>query len=421
MTQLMSVSEARERILSTFKLLDPEPVNLPEAAGRVLAEDVRSNIDLPVFDNSSMDGFAIRAEDVVEARRDGPVKLKVIEDVPAGQTSSRSVSVGEAARVMTGSPLPHGANAIIPLEDTDHFQIKPHFEDKLSPFVQIFRAVETGDYVRYRGEDVRKGDLILARGSRLRPQDIGLLAMIGVPSVKVYRRPKIAIVSTGDELQPVGEPLEPGKIFESNAYTLSALVRRDGGEPIYLGIARDSEAAVREKLDEAITLGADLILSSAGVSVGAFDFVRHVVEQRGELSFWRVNMRPGKPLAFGHYQGVPIVGLPGNPVSAFIGYEVFVQPVVTKLLGQNEIQRPRIKATLLEQVGSDGRESYLRSIVHYENGRWQARLTGHQGSGNLRSLVQANALLIIPSGVKSLPAGSEVDAWFLDRLDGIYD
>jgi molybdopterin molybdotransferase len=263
---------------------------------------------------------------------------------------------------------------------------------------------------------VKKGEIIFRAGIRLRPQDIGYLAMLGIPKVSVYRKPQVAIISTGDELIPVGVSLEPGKIYDSNAYTLSALISREGGNPIYLGIAVDKETAIQELFERAISLNVDLVLSSAGVSVGAFDYVRKIIEQYGELSFWRVNMRPGKPFLFGHYHQTPFVGLPGNPVSAYVGYEVFVRPAILKMVGIKELYRPVIRVQLLENVESDGRESYLRAIVRSQNEGWVAKLTGHQGSGNLYSLVQANALLIIPSGVKSLPIGCEVDAWLLDEI-----
>jgi molybdopterin molybdotransferase len=237
--------------------------------------------------------------------------------------------------------------------------------------------------------------------------------MLGVAKVSVFRLPRIVILSTGDELVPVESPLQPGKIHDSNAYTLSALIARDGGEAVYLGIVPDREESVRKILETAVESEADLILSSAGVSVGAFDFVRTVVQQDGKLDFWRVNMRPGKPLAFGNFQGVPFIGLPGNPVSAFVGYEVFVRPAISRLAGLLNISRNRIRATISHEIQSDGRESYLRAVVKIQDGRWFAKLTGHQGSGNLLSLVQANALLIIPSGVKSLPSGADVDAWLL--------
>jgi len=286
--------------------------------------------------------------------------------------------------------------------------------------VKIFKRISPGENVRLRGKDLSKDDIVLRPGKLLNPQDIGLLAMLGIREVHVYRRPKIAMISTGDELIPVGKKLLPGKIHDSNAYTLSSQINRDGGEPLYLGIALDSEDSIRKLLDQALDSKADLILSTAGVSVGAFDYVRRVVEQNGELGFWRVNIRPGKPLLFGHYRGLPFIGLPGNPVSAFVGYEVFVRPAIQKLSGGKIQTRQTISVILSEAVESDGRESYLRGYVEKQSGVWMARLTGHQGSGNLLSLVQANALLIIPSEVKSLPSGAEIDAWLIgDAGEGI--
>jgi molybdopterin molybdotransferase len=230
-------------------------------------------------------------------------------------------------------------------------------------------------------------------------------------NVVVYRQPRIALLSSGDELLPAEAPLAPGKIHESNSRVLSVLAGSMGVEVIQLGIATDSEADIRTRLDRAVHEKADMIVTSAGVSVGAFDFIKSVIEDAGGLDFWKVNMRPGKPLAFGKYKGIPIFGLPGNPVSAFVGFEVFVRPALEKLIGVEVKTRPRQTAQLAEPIQSDGRESYLRAIVSQENGRLTARLTGHQGSGNMFSLVRANALLIVPSGVKSLPAASEVEIW----------
>jgi molybdopterin molybdotransferase len=417
LSSLISVTEARQRLLESFTAVESESIPLTQAAGRVLAEDVVAGFDLPLFANSSMDGFAVRAADVIASLPDRPVVLSVVADVPAGQMSPVEIKPGEAARIMTGAPLLAGADAVVPVEDTDHHERGDHPGSTAPSRVQIFKAVEVGAYVRPRGQDVRTGEVVLRSNFRLRPQDVGLLAMLGCVEVTVYRRPRVVMLSTGDELLPVEKPLSPGKIHDSNAYTLSASVTQDGGEAIYLGIAKDQEDAVRNIVEKAVENKADLILSSAGVSVGAFDFVRQVVEKHGRIEFWRVNMRPGKPLAFGSYRGIPFLGLPGNPVSAFVGYEVFVRPAIRKLSGLPDRNRPTVTVRLLEPVDSDGRESYLRAIVSFQNGSYIARLTGHQGSGNLLSLVQANALLIIPSGVKSLPAEAEVNAWLLGEIE----
>ena len=412
--KLLSVAEARTRLLSAFSVVEKDNVPLIQATGRVLCNDIVSEIDLPNFHNSSMDGFAVRSIDVRNASSVNPISLSIVADIPAGKIIDTPIDHGKAARIMTGAPMPPGADAVVPIEDTDQYRHHTGYE---SPYlVHIYRPVQPGEFIRLKGQDVSRGDVVLKTGVKLRPQDIGYLAMLGMSEVSVYRKPRVAIMSTGDELLPVGVPIEPGKVYDSNAFTLSALVDRDGGIPIYFGTATDQEEAIRELMEKAVSQGVDLILSTAGVSVGAFDYVRKVVEQFGKLSFWRVNMRPGKPLLFGHYHEIPFFGLPGNPVSAFMGFEVFVRPALLKLIGISETQYPVIRVKLLESVESDGRESYLRAIVTFQEKNWVARLAGHQGSGNFRSLVQANALLIIPSGVKSLPVGSEVEGWLLDDV-----
>lgn len=412
MTGLMSVSEAQQRLLALFHVMEEEFIALEAAAGRVLARPIHAAFDLPPFANSSMDGFAVRSQDVSSAGADRPARLAVTADIPAGQAVEIRLEAGQAIRIMTGAPLPEGADAVVPVEDTDFPSRQP---GQAAPqAVSIFRAARAGDNVRPAGQDVRLGELVLEPGQRLRPQDLGFLAMLGISQVAVYRRPRVAILSTGDELLPAGAPLAPGKIYDSNTPTLIALVQRYGGEAIDLGIARDREDDVRRCLSQAVEQKADLVLSSAGVSVGAFDFVRSVVEQDGRLEFWRVNMRPGKPFTCGQYRGIPFIGLPGNPVSAFVGFEVFVRPALQMLVGLPVGPLRVIKAVLSEPVESDGRESYLRGVVTCHAGSCSARLTGHQGSGNLRSLVQANALLLVPSGVKSLPSGAEIDAWLFE-------
>lgn len=411
---MISVNEALQQLLASFHPLESELIPLSEAAGRILAEGVESGIDLPLFTNSSMDGFAVRSSDVSNASQDHPVALFVVEDIPAGKSPSVRLVENQTSRIMTGAPIPDGADAVIPVEDTDQYDQKSRSNFELPSKIKVNRAVDSGDYIRLQGEDVKQNEVVLHSNSPLKPQELGILAMLGKSQVSVYRSPKISILSTGDELIPVGEPLESGQIHDSNAYTLSALITRDYGNPEYLGIVPDNEDSVRKFLETAVANSADLILSSAGVSVGVFDYVRTVVENDGELTFWRVNMRPGKPVAFGSFQGVPFIGLPGNPVSAFVGYEVFVRPAILKFSGITEVPRYRIRARLMDGIKSDGRESYLRGILKYDNNEWLAQLTGHQGSGNLLSLVQANALLIIPPGVKSLAPGAEVDAWLLD-------
>jgi len=409
---MLSVSDARTRILATFTPVETVTLPIDDLAGRVLAVDVDATTDFPPFDNSSVDGFAVKISDAVAATSDSPRTLNVIDDIRAGTYSTTPIRPGQCARIMTGAPLPPGAEAVVMVEDTD---FKVRFSESIAPkTVTVFQSVRPGENVRQRGDDLHEGDLVMLSGRRLGAREIGLLAMLGFPEMLVYRRPRVALLSSGDELLPVGAELTSGKIHDANSYMLAALLESSGVELIRLGVASDTEADVRSRLERAVQEKADLIISSAGVSMGAFDYIKAVVESDGGLDFWKVNMRPGKPLAFGKFHGIPFFGLPGNPVSAFVGFEVFVRPALEKLSGQAFHPRPTQTARLAEPVESDGRETYLRVIVNEENGQLTARLTGHQGSGNLLSLVQGNALLILPSGVKSLPASSEVQIWSLE-------
>jgi molybdopterin molybdotransferase len=275
------------------------------------------------------------------------------------------------------------------------------------------KPVQPGENVRQRGMDVRSGQKVLTAGHRLRAQDLGILAMVGIARVPVFRRPRVALLSGGNELVAVDQPLTRGKTRDTNMHTLGALIAESGCEVVALGIVPDSAKAIRARIEHAKAARVDLLLSSAGVSVGALDLMREVVRADGRLDFWRVDVRPGKPLAFGQLRGIPYIGLPGNPVSAFVGFELFVRPALARLAGHKDSIRRIVVATLVEAVESDGRESYLRSIVEEEKGHFRVRLTGHQGSGNLLSLVQANALLIVPAGVKSLAVGDQVSTWLL--------
>ncbi len=408
---MLSVTEARERILSHFQAAAEESLPLIECANRVLAVDITAPHDLPLFDNSSMDGFAIRAVDLSSGADASNVTLSVVADIPAGSAPTVTLAQGQAARIMTGAQMPEGADAVIPVEDTNaNFQ-----ETGTTPpqTVSFTRTVKVGENVRARGTDLHAGDVVLRKGHLLKPQDLGLLAMLGFANVTVHKKPRVALLSSGDELVELGMPLTEGKIHDSNSYAIGALIQNAGAELIRLGVAKDTRQSVEGLLQKAITENVDLIITSAGVSVGAFDFVKEVIEANGKLDFWRVNMRPGKPFTFGEYFNRPFIGLPGNPVSAFVGFEVFVRPVLERLNGQLDGTRQTVKVRCEEEILSDGRESYLRARVREENGIRFARLTGHQGSGNLLSLVQADALLIIPAGVKCVPVGQEVEALLL--------
>jgi len=404
---MLSVSEARERILSQFQTTATETISLVASSNRVLAEDVTAKHDSPPFDNSSMDGFAIRAEDTNASLS----TLNVVADIPAGISPKVTLANGQAARIMTGAQMPQGANAVIPVEDTD---FNSREAGTVAPkTVSLNRKVNLGENIRPRGMDLHAGDVVLKKGRILKAQDLGLLASLGIAKVEVFKKPRVALLSSGNELLEVNQPLEAGKIHDSNSYMLATLIESAGAEVLRLGVAKDTRESVTDLLEKAVTEKADLILSSAGVSVGAFDYIKEVIELQGKMDFWRVNMRSGKPLAFGEYRGLKFIGLPGNPVSAFVGFEVFVREVLKKLSGCSDGNRLKIKVRSAEEIESDGRESYLRAKIREENGILLASLTGHQGSGNLLSLVQADALLIIPAGVKCVPAGQEVEALLL--------
>lgn len=412
MSTLLSVDEVRHYILSQLSPLPVETISLEQAFRRVLATPILAPSDLPPFTNSSVDGFAVRALDVKGASQLHPIELKVFADIPAGFSPHFTLPPGHAARIMTGAPLPNGADAVVPIENTN---LSFHDQTTQPPyFVQVFTPVKPGDNVRPRGQDILRGHTVFEPGHRLRPQDIGLLAALGISHIEVYRQPRLGIFSTGDELIPLGTAPIPGKIYDSNRLMLKMLIEQAGGEVIDLGIVTDTLDNVRSALDTARRNNVDLVLTSGGVSVGVFDVVRHLIEQEGERHLWRVNMRPGKPILFGRYHEMPILSLPGNPVSAFVGFWVFVRPAIYRLAGLPFVPPLRLKAILEHPIESDGRESYLRAIVSYTNGQRLARLTGHQGSGNLFGLSQANALLIVPAGVKSLPTGHEVDILPLD-------
>ncbi len=402
---MFSVDEALAKILTAFQLLPAESVPLSEALGRTLAAEVIAAHSLPPFANSSMDGYALRAADTVNASPDSPRTLTVIGDIPAGVTPQLHVGPGQAARIMTGAAIPDGADAVVQLELTT---TPPGPEPlPLPPTVGILKAVAPGNNVRAVGEDVQAGATVLKAGRKLRPADVGILAALGLPRVSVIRRPVVAIFSTGDELLAPGEALQPGKIYDANSYTISAMVTEAGGKPVALGILPDQVAAVEAAFKTAAHLPADLILTSAGVSVGAFDVVKTAVNAHGALNFWKVNLRPGKPLAFGQVRGVPFMGLPGNPVSAMVTFEVFVRPALMRMLGLPEAT-PTSLAELATPLTSDGRRTYARVRLERRGERLIAYSTGSQNSNVLTSLVHADGLLIIPEGMTEAPTGAQL-------------
>lgn len=412
---LLSVAEARARLLAQFQPLVAETVPLPQALGRVLAEQITARAPVPPFANSSMDGYAVQVADVAGASPERPITLPVSGDIPAGSVSAYTLRAGSAMRIMTGAPLPNGAEAVIPVEDTNE-----HREALGAPppaQITFYKSTQLGANTRPVGQDIRAGDVVLEPGAVLRPASLGVLAALGHATVQVHRQPIVAIFSTGDELRTVDEALGPGQIRDVNGYTLTAAIAQCGANVVPLGIARDKVEEVQAKLAQAVAAGAHLIISSAGVSVGAYDVVKAAVEHEGALDFWRVRMRPGKPVAFGQVRGIPFLGLPGNPVSALVTFEVFAQPVIFKLGGQTQWAPAEFQATLAEAITSDGRESYVRVVVTrdgaHRGNRYLAHSTGDQGSAVLTSLVKANALLIIPEGVLEARAGETFTARWL--------
>ncbi len=405
---LLSVSEARNRILNQFEPKKPLQILVRDALGCVLAADIHAPMDSPPFDNSSMDGFAIQSNDSATTNQAQPVSLAVVGDIPAGKRPQVTVQSGQAARIMTGAQLPPGADAVIPVELTSFSE--RYNQAELPARVEIYEPIHTGENVRPAGQDIHKGQLVFTAGHYLKPHDLGFLAGMGIFEISTYPKPRIALFSSGDELVMPGQPLGEGQVYDINSLSISTLLRSFGAEVIELGVAADTYTAVQALLQQAVDRQVDVIVSTAGVSMGAFDFVKQVVEDNGSLNFWKVNMRPGKPLTFGTYsrQSIPFIGLPGNPVSAYVGSRIFIRPVIYKLLGKPFAEK-LYQAELSEDIESDGRESYLRVRIEEKNGRCKASLAQHQGSGNMYSLVSANALLIIPAGVKSLAKGTRAN------------
>jgi molybdopterin molybdotransferase len=429
---LLSVEEALDSILEKIIPVEAQWVPLTKSLNRVLAEAVVSGVNVPPFANSAMDGYAISAADSQGASPQTPVVLKVIDNVPAGATPSKKLAPQTAIRIMTGAPIPAGADAVIRFEETSEYT--PLLEGGgmggglPADEVLIYHPVAPGDNVRPVGEDIKIGQVILEAGHRLRPQDIGVLAAIGRARVLVHRPPRVAILATGDELVEVDEPMEPGKIRNSNGYTQAALVEKYGGEPIMLGIARDTVEDLTAKIRAGLAQKVDLFLTSAGVSVGDFDMVKNVLAAEGEVQFWQVAIKPGKPLAFGSLcsrdeagriiSRVPLIGLPGNPVAAMVAFEVFARPTILKLSGQRSFAKTSVRASLDEEITNSGRRHYMRAFVHLEPDGYHVTTRGSgvqvQGSGILTSLVWANGLVVVPENVTGLPSGTLVEVWILD-------
>jgi len=401
---MITVEEALDKVLSHTQPLGSERVSILEALGRVCAEDILANRDIPSFNNSGMDGYAIRSEDIQNASVEHPVQLEVIEDLPAGFIPRKRVERGNGIRIMTGALIPEGADAVVPVEGSK----------KEGNFVSIFMRSLPGEYIRKAGEDVKKGECVISAGDLINPAEIGMLASLGRSFVAVYQRATVAILCTGEELVDVDGDLDGTKIVSSNSYSLAAQVKDCGAIPIQLGIARDRKEEIEAKLLQGIR--ADVVVSSAGVSVGDYDFVKDVLNDIGvRIVFWKVAMKPGMPVVFGTVQGKPVFGLPGNPVSSMVSFEQFVRPLLLKMMGHRQLFRPVIDAILKEDIQKrPGRRHFMRAFVSLEKGQHFVTPTAAQGSGILKSMVKANGLMVIPEDREVVKVGEKVKVQLLD-------
>ncbi|MCL0044094.1 molybdopterin molybdotransferase MoeA [Dehalococcoidia bacterium] len=413
---MLTVEEAQEKILAMVSVLSIEERPLIEALSQVLAEDVTATFNIPHWDNSAMDGYALRHEDIQNANPNHPEVLLVIGHLAAGEVPQQAILPGTAIRIMTGAPIPPNADTVVPFEETDEIERNKngHGLDRIG----ILQEVPRGSSIRQASEDLTKGELVLSSGTILRPSEVGVLASLGHATAKVIRKPVVAILATGDELIEPPKLLEPGKIYDSNNHSIAASVKKYGGIPKVLGIARDNLESVNRMLDNG--LSADMLITSAGVSKGDYDMVKDVLSNRGKIAFWSVRMRPAKPLAFGvlhdnEGRSVPHLGLPGNPVSAMVAFEELGRPAILKMMGRKQLDKPTITAILKDPiVNYDGRRVYARAIVDKSNGLYYAKLTGPQGSNILTSMAKANGLAICPEDVPIMEAGQQVKVQMLD-------
>jgi len=408
---VISVEEALGKILGFVDVLEQEEKSLLDCLGQVLAEDVYAPFDVPPRDNSAMDGYAVQAESIRGASYEHPKILRVVGEVAAGYVTDLKVELGTCVRIMTGASLPEGADAVVPFEATDEVDRKRASASEAE--IGIRCSLPEGSNIRRSGEDIAKGELVMKCGRSLHPAEIGVLASLGKGVVSVIRRPVVAILATGDEVLDINQPLLPGKIYSSNTYSLAAQVLNYGGIPRVLGIAPDNV----EQLSKALRhgLNCDMLVTSGGVSLGDYDMVKQVLVAEGDISFWTVCMKPGKPLAFGTFKRnggkkVPHLGLPGNPVSSMITFEVFGRPAIFKMMGKRNLARPNVTAVTESSIkNDDSRRIFARVVVSRREGKYFARLTGPQGSGVLTSMAKANGLAIIPETTKELKPGTTVD------------
>jgi molybdopterin molybdotransferase len=393
---LVPLEEARERVLSQIHPLPPIELPLTDAYGCVAAADIAAAIDLPEFASSGMDGFAVRAADLAGATPDTAVELKVVGRAMIGQRPDATVGMGETVKIATGAPIPAGADAVVPVENAEED------DDR----VRLFEAVTSGRHIRPRGEDVREGDVLVPAGKRLGAPELGLLANAGVPHPLV--RPRVIVFSTGDELIPPTETPDFGQVRDANAYTIFGALREVGATPTLAGIVRDDPEALKEAV-LSFEIQADAFVSSGGVSVGERDVVKAAFFRRGDVDFFKVAMQPGMPQGFGHVEGKPYFGLPGNPVSVFVSFEMFVRPAILKMMGRQRLGRPEVAATLTGEVAGPKDKTVLARVeVARGTDGWTATPTGGRGSNLISTVARANGLAVVPPGVATLAAGDRV-------------
>jgi molybdopterin molybdotransferase len=428
---LISVEEALEKVLSNIQVLGVEERPVLDCLGQVLAEDIYSEINVPPLDNSAMDGYAVLAKNTKGATRQNPRILKVIDTVIAGGISALKVKPGTAIRIMTGAPVPAGADAVVQFEHTDDGERKASPSPQANTEVAIFEPEEKGSNIRLTGESVAKGQMVVAKGAVIRPSEIGVIASLGRNKVRVIRRPVVAILATGDELVELGKALPDGKIYNSNSYSVAAQVIREGGVPQLLGIALDNEASVAEHFRKG--MDADILLTIGGVSMGDYDVVKNVLAKQGEIVFWKVRSKPGKPLAFSTLKGrgkgniekqIPHVGLAGNSVSCMVNFELFVRPAMMKMMGKTNLTKPTVEAIMEDPVeNEDGRRVFARVVVRKGTGKngphYYARLTGPQGSAVLTSMTSANGLAVVPEDRAKIEPGEKLQVMMLDWVQDL--
>ena len=396
---LLSVEDARERVLGGVQPLAPLRLALTDAYGCVAAEDVVSTVDLPEFASSAMDGFAVRASDVAGATPSRPVELKIVGRALIGHEPEGTVGAGEAMHIATGAPIPAGADVVVPIENATL---------EGDELVRLLDGPASGTHVRPHGEDVREGDVLVPAGKRLGAAELGLLAIAGHPAPLVHPRPRVVVLSTGDELVTPTESPSFGQVRDANSALIFGALREMGAMPVMAGIVRDDVESLRETIFS-FEIQADAFVSSGGVSVGERDVVKAAFFRRGDVDFFKVAMQPGMPQGFGHVEGKPYFGLPGNPVSVFVSLEVFVRPAILRMMGRSHLFRPEVKATLTEEVrGPRGKLQFARVEVRREAGGWSATPTGARGSNLISTVARANGLAMIPVGTDVAPAGSSV-------------